>query len=927
MSTRMLIDARHPEETRVAVVRNNRVEEYDYESVTKRQIKGNIYLAKVTRVEPSLQAAFVDFGGNRHGFLPFSEIHPDYYQIPVEDREALLREEKEEARADAESEEAEGDALAESASDETEGDVVSVGGEDEEDHRPRRALRPGALRRRYRIQEVIKRRQILLVQVAKEERGSKGAALTTYLSLPGRYCVLMPNSPRGGGISRKITNPKDRRQLKQILNTLDVPEGMGCIIRTAGLKRTKSEIKRDFEYLLRLWDEIRERTLNSLAPALIYEEGDLIKRTIRDLYTRDIEEVLVEGEEGYRIAKEFMGLLMPSHARRVKHYRDSIPLFQRYQVEQQLEAIHSPVVQLKSGGYLVFNPTEALVAIDVNSGRATREHHIEETALQTNLEAAEEIARQLRLRDLAGLIVIDFIDMENRQNIRAVERKLREALRSDRARIQLGRISSFGLLEMSRQRLRPNLVEASMIVCPRCAGAGVVRSMQSGALAVLRAIEQEGIRDRSQAVRVEAPADVTHYLLNEKRAALADLESRYDIKITIAASDTLGAEPYRLDRTPRSTPTQAKDELPLSQSTSAEAAAASEENQQAMRTDGEGEKESSTSKRKSEPSRRRTRRSRSKSATREKMVAPTEKTTDKTVADEREKRPSAPSSPQTAPQDESAPAAAAAEEAAGGEDEGSASAKPRRRQSRRTGTAARTSARTAEPDVDARPRPPVPDSASASENTGRHEPQDEVHPSSDEAAKEAASSSFRGSAEEAAPSEAVTSQAEDRGEKQAAAVQEAAQQDDTAQTPDSADKTGDKPSTRRRRRQGTTTRRTTRRKTASSPDTEKAPAAAQKVEPPVLAPETDAVRQDLPVAEAATGSEEPASSSPKPPSLPPTPPATAAQGSPRPAEMDVRSGAEQKGDSQSATGSGDAESAGSSRRKKGWWQRALGGGL
>ena len=934
MSTRMLIDARHPEETRVAVVRNNRVEEYDYESVTKRQIKGNIYLAKVTRVEPSLQAAFVDFGGNRHGFLPFSEIHPDYYQIPVEDREALLREEQEEARADAESEEAEGDALAETTSDEAEEEVVSVGGEDEEDHRPRRALRPGALRRRYRIQEVIKRRQILLVQVAKEERGSKGAALTTYLSLPGRYCVLMPNSPRGGGISRKITNPKDRRQLKQILNTLDVPEGMGCIIRTAGLKRTKSEIKRDFEYLLRLWDEIRERTLNSLAPALIYEEGDLIKRAIRDLYTRDIEEVLVEGEQGYRTAKEFMGLLMPSHARRVKHYRDSIPLFQRYQVEQQLEAIHSPVVQLKSGGYLVFNPTEALVAIDVNSGRATREHHIEETALQTNLEAAEEIARQLRLRDLAGLIVIDFIDMENRQNIRTVERKLREALRSDRARIQLGRISSFGLLEMSRQRLRPNLVEASMIVCPRCAGAGVVRSMQSGALAVLRAIEQEGVRNRSESVRVEAPADVTHYLLNEKRAALADLESQYDLKITIEASQTLGAEPYRLERTPRSTPAQTKDEQPLSQSTSAETAVTASEENVGPPSDAESEaqKASSSSKRKSESSRRRTRRSRSKSAAREKTAASSVKAAEKTE-DGKEEQLATSSSPQVARQDDAVSATMAAEATASESgDEPPAAAKPRRRRARRTRTGAAKSAQTPEAMTDAPPRPPESGSASATANVDRHEPQDETHSSSDEAAKEAASSSFRDAAEEAVPSEVVMPPAARAENKEAAESQETPQRDpqanEAAQASDSSEP-AEKASARRRRRQATATGRTTRRRKTVSPSAAaETPAAAEKMETRDSASESRSTAWDATDTKAATSSDErPSESSAPPPPPPPSPP------SPAPApetgtagEKVAQGGGEQESISQ-PTSTDDAESKRSTRRKKGWWQKALGGGL
>ncbi|MFQ5348647.1 MAG: ribonuclease E/G, partial [Rhodothalassiaceae bacterium] len=482
MSTRMLIDARHPEETRVAVIRGNRVEEFDYESVAKEQLKGNIYLAKVTRVEPSLQACFVEYGGNRHGFLAFSEIHPDYYQIPVADREALLAAEAEAAQAEAAEDDApEGETRPGKAADEAgeEPEVEEVAGEEDTDEEASERRRLRSLRRRYKIQEVIKRRQILLVQVVKEERGSKGAALTTYLSLAGRYCVLMPNSFNGGGISRKIASQADRKKLKSVLSALDIPEGMGCIIRTAGLNRTKAEIKRDFDYLLRLWDEIRDRTLHSVAPALIHEEANLIRRSIRDLYSRDIDEVLVEGEEGYRTAKEFMKLLTPSHAKRVKHYKGAVPLFYRYKVESQLEAMYSPVVQLPSGGYLVIDPTEALVSIDVNSGRSTKEHNIEETALKTNLEAADEIARQLRLRDLAGLIVIDFIDMEERGNNRKVEKRLKEALRLDRARIQVGRISSFGLLEMSRQRLRPNLLEASMMPCPTCGGAGVVRSVES----------------------------------------------------------------------------------------------------------------------------------------------------------------------------------------------------------------------------------------------------------------------------------------------------------------------------------------------------------------------------------------------------------------------------------------------------------------
>ncbi len=559
MSTRMLIDARHPEETRVAVIRGNRVEEFDYESIAKQQLKGNIYLAKVTRVEPSLQACFVEYGGNRHGFLAFSEIHPDYYQIPVADREALLAAEAEEVAAEAQEVAAEGEEVAEAGresaavEDGEEAEVEQVSGEDVEDEASERR-RLSALRRRYRIQEVIKRRQILLVQVVKEERGSKGAALTTYLSLAGRYCVLMPNSFHGGGISRKIANQADRKKLKSVMSALDIPEGMGCIIRTAGLNRTRAEIKRDFDYLLRLWDEIRERTLNSVAPALIHEEANLIRRSIRDLYSRDIDEVLVEGEEGYRTAKEFMKLLTPSHASRVKHYKERIPLFYRYQVESQLEAMYSPVVQLPAGGYLVIDQTEALVAIDVNSGRSTKEHNIEETALKTNLEAAEEIARQLRLRDLAGLIVIDFIDMEDRANNRAVEKRLKDALRHDRARIQVGRISSFGLLEMSRQRLRPNLLEASMVNCPRCGGAGVVRSTESAALAILRALEEEGIHGRSSAVTVRAPEDVASYILNQKRSVLSHLERQYEFHIGVLPGTDLGAEPFVMDREVRTEP-------------------------------------------------------------------------------------------------------------------------------------------------------------------------------------------------------------------------------------------------------------------------------------------------------------------------------------------------------------------------------------
>ncbi len=555
MAVRMLIDASHKEETRVAIVSGNRVEDFDFESASKKQLKGNIYLAKVTRVEPSLQAAFVDYGGNRHGFLAFSEIHPDYYQIPVEDREALLAEERE-ADAEAEDEdedEAEGqEASAETAAaqedhKEERGEVESIVSShedvaDEIIHRPKR------LKRRYKIQEVIRRRQILLVQVVKEERGNKGAALTTYLSLAGRYSVFMPNTHHGGGVSRKIGNPGDRRKLKEVLNELDLPDGMGCIIRTAGLSRTKAEIKRDFEYLKRTWDEIREQTITSTAPALIYEEGDLIKRSLRDLYTRDVDEILVEGEEGYKSAKNFVKLLMPSHAKKVQHYKENIPLFHRYQVEGQLDSMYNPVVTLRSGGYIVINPTEALVSIDVNSGRATREHNIEETALKTNQEAAEEISRQLRLRDMAGLIVIDFIDMEDRRNIREVERRLKDCLKHDRARIQVGRISPFGLLEMSRQRLRPGLLEASTRPCPHCEGTGIVRSVESSALHVLRAIEEEGIRARATGLRVFMPTAVAFYLLNNKRHELGNAESRYGFSVSIEVDDTLIAPKFRMER-------------------------------------------------------------------------------------------------------------------------------------------------------------------------------------------------------------------------------------------------------------------------------------------------------------------------------------------------------------------------------------------
>ncbi|NUB10181.1 ribonuclease E/G [Azospirillum sp. Vi22] len=611
MAKRMLVDATHPEETRVAVVNGNRLEDLDFEIATRKQLKGNIYLAKVTRVEPSLQAAFVEYGGNRHGFLAFSEIHPDYYRIPIADREALLAEERRlEEQAEARAEAAADGAVmaepirpdvvveenspmpgsyAEAEGDGFEGDIPafatdagSDGGSDEaadSDEAPegaapaespdviggdeveeahRRRARP---LRSYKIQEVIKRRQVMLVQVTKEERGNKGAALTTYLSLPGRYCVLMPNTGRGGGISRKITNPADRKRLKEILSDLDIPEGMAVILRTAGLERSKQEIKRDLEYLLRLWDDIRVQTLKSSAPCLIYEEANLIKRSIRDLYTDDIDEIWVEGSAGFNTARDFMRMMMPSHSKRVMQYQDdTIPLFHRYQVETQIDAIHSPVVQLRSGGYIVINPTEALVSIDVNSGKSTRERNIEETAYKTNLEAADEVARQLRLRDLAGLIVIDFIDMEEPRNNAAVERRLKEAMKNDRARIQLGRISAFGLLELSRQRLRPSLLETNFERCPHCSGTGVIRSVESASLHVLRAIEEEGIRKRSSEITVFVPTRIALYILNQKRGELTKIEDRYRFRVMVQADDTLIAPDLRLERVKARTP---EDDVPL----------------------------------------------------------------------------------------------------------------------------------------------------------------------------------------------------------------------------------------------------------------------------------------------------------------------------------------------------------------------------
>jgi len=639
MPNKMLIDASHPEETRVVVVHGNRIEEFDFESQDKKQLKGNIYLARVTRVEPSLQAAFVEYGGNRHGFLAFSEIHPDYYQIPVADRQAILRAEAE--AADEEEEDVEGEqrqdrgrnrrrrrggrnrsregedaprsagsgdeqateagddelltqddrgsgrevetesgesvaAEAEAASTSSiaaaahsyvvseavasgestenerggileevherngdEQEIESVGAEDAlEEARNRRK----PMRRHYKIQEVIKRRQILLVQVVKEERGNKGAALTTYLSLAGRYSVLMPNTARGGGISRKITNTQDRKRLKEVVQDLEVPQGMGVILRTAGESRTKAEIKRDYEYLMRLWETVRTLTLQSTAPALVYEEGSLIKRSVRDLYNKDIEEIVVSGDDGYREAKDFMRMLMPSHAKVVQPHRDTTPIFVRHGIEAQLDRMLQPQVTLKSGGYIIINQTEALVAIDVNSGRSTREHSIEETALHTNLEAAEEVARQLRLRDLAGLIVIDFIDMEENRNNRAVEKRLKDHLKNDRARIQLGRISHFGLMEMSRQRIRASVLESTMKPCPHCGGTGHVRSDSSVALLVVRAIEEFLLKDSRSHITVKTPASTAMYVLNHKRSSLTEFETRFGVTITIEVDDGVGSQ-------------------------------------------------------------------------------------------------------------------------------------------------------------------------------------------------------------------------------------------------------------------------------------------------------------------------------------------------------------------------------------------------
>lgn len=545
----MLIDATHVEETRVVIVDGTKLDELDIETSTKKQLKGNIYLAKVARVEPSLQAAFVDYGGNRHGFLAFNEIHPDYYQIPVADREALKEALLEEDKDD--EHETEADAETESAEDEESDErIVETVSENEADEVAARRFKQI---KKYKIQEVIHRGQVLLVQVIKEERGNKGAALTTYLSLAGRYCVLMPNNARGGGVSRKITNAADRKRLKGIVSKLPLPTGMSVIVRTAGKERTSLEIKRDYDYLIKTWVQIRDTTMESSAPALIHEEGNLIKRALRDMYTRDIEEILIEGESEYKMARDFMKMLTPSHAKKVKLYKDeTIPLFFRYQVESQLEALHSNIVQLKSGAYLVMDQTEALVAIDVNSGRATKERNIEETALKTNLEAADEIARQLRLRDMAGLVVIDFIDMEEARNNHAIERRMKEALKRDRARVQMGRITGFGLMELSRQRLHSSFIETSYSVCPHCRGKGMIRSTQSASIHTLHVLEEESMKLRFSELHMTVPPETALYVLNYKRRDLNAIEAMYNVKIFLEADASLVfPTDYRMERVVR----------------------------------------------------------------------------------------------------------------------------------------------------------------------------------------------------------------------------------------------------------------------------------------------------------------------------------------------------------------------------------------
>jgi len=612
MVLRLLIDSVHPDETRVAIVDNGRINDFDFVTSAKKQVKGNIYLAKITRVEPSLQAAFVEYGSGKQGFLPFAEIHPDYYQIPTADRERLLKEAEAEAQLQEESaplpqenkdtvpqepvaepepeeiflraeqkiisdlqeypsEPAEPPALQEKSAPPQEAAVITETTPTDADMAEKpieaapelvetqevetlaneedavRQSRSGSFYRRYKIQEVIKRNQIVLVQVIKEERGNKGVSLTTFISLAGRYCVLMPNSPKGGGISRKISSGEDRRRLKEISSELKTARGMSAIIRTAGIDRSRAEIQRDYEYLVKLWETIREQTLSSTAPALIYEEGDLINRTIRDLYSTDIEEIIVAGETGFEHAKNFLDLILPGNNTNIKLYTDNVPLFYAYNIEDQLNSMYDQSVKLRSGGYIVLNPTEALISIDVNSGRSTGERNIEETATKTNLEAAYEIARQLRLRDLAGLIVIDFIDMADSRNRRAIERALKDALKMDRAKIQLGRISPFGLLEMSRQRLRPSISETSTMQCPHCLGKGVIRSNSSVALQAIRALEKEAATGVVE-IKLFVTAPIALDILNNRRDALSAIEHKYAIRITTVTDESLSQGNFRIEK-------------------------------------------------------------------------------------------------------------------------------------------------------------------------------------------------------------------------------------------------------------------------------------------------------------------------------------------------------------------------------------------
>ncbi len=965
MAKKMLIDATHPEETRVVVVDGNRVEEFDFESENKRQLAGNIYLAKVTRVEPSLQAAFVDYGGNRHGFLAFSEIHPDYYQIPVADREKLLAEEAEFAAQQAEDEEKSkskrrsrsrakpkaeeaasedaiatkeaegsiggmdvidlegegaaaeaaaddeglspmetvaetpveepGEELGEAPGDETNGDealeeagalsaadlehaeeheedekldasqkdehIEDIADEDVvEEVRAPRKRRP----RKYKIQEVIKVRQILLVQVVKEERGNKGAALTTYLSLAGRYCVLMPNTARGGGISRKITNAADRKKLKAIASEIEVPQGAGLIVRTAGAKRTKTEIKRDYEYLLRLWEQIRELTLKSIAPAKIYEEGNLIKRSIRDLYNREIDEVLVEGERGYRTAKDFMKMIMPSHAKKVKQYSEGMPLFARYQVEGYLAGMFNPTVQLRSGGYIVIGVTEALVAIDVNSGRATKEGSIEETALKTNLEAAEEVARQLRLRDLAGLIVIDFIDMEERRNNAAVEKRMKDKLKTDRARIQVGRISGFGLMEMSRQRLRPGMIEATTQPCSHCHGTGLVRSDDNLALSILRQLEEEGTRKRSREVLLKAPVGIVNFLINSKREHVAQIEARYGMAVRIEADPFMISPDFSIEKFKTATRSVAEPDTTVISGSSAlmseideavdEAELSEAETVEALEPVDGGESSDGDEAPKPKKRRRRRRRRRS-SSTGEGAQA-------NAPAQEGQEEQDEPAPEQTAPEAEpgqAEPAQAEASEAEATPEAEEKPKKPRRRsRSKAKATAEESSAQA----------PVESPGESTAETVGESAPEPEAGEAEKPKAKKVTRSRRKPAAKAAgapkAEAEAATEQAEaeqaeeekpaakakttrKRATAKKASAKKAAEPDESAKLPEAeageaAESEEAKPKKAPRKR-AATSKKSTARKATDEPAEEAAPAAEEAAPEPTPAPAVSAPAQ------------------------------------------------------------------------------------